>query len=79
MQLYLFVGDLAEVSLFRIGEVPVRVILVSTVTAFKKKKPKPLISLIPLFIITAFVISHHLTHDVCSAKDAYDKLICGSR
>ena len=33
----------------------------------------------PLVIITAFVIPHLLTHDVCSAKGAYDKLIYGMR
>lgn len=75
MQLYLFIGNLAEVPLFRIGEVPIHVILVSTVTASKKKKSKPLISL----IIAAFVIPYLLTHDACSAKGAYGKLICGSR
>lgn len=33
----------------------------------------------PVFIIAAFVILHLLTHDVCSALDVYDKLICGIR
>lgn len=32
-----------------------------------------------LFIIAGFVIPNLLTHDVCSALDAHNKLICGIR